>query len=63
MKPYKVTLEVTQTWAIEVHARDEQEAKETAKNLDLDQIMDGGDYDELLNVTVSDVEPLLVEDE
>lgn len=63
MKPYKVTLEITQTWTVEVHAVDEQEAEETAKNLDLDQITDGGDYGELLDVTVSDVELLLVEDE
>lgn len=56
MKPYRVQVEVTTKWTLEVYGEDEQEAEDRAQNMDLDEIESSGDFDEITNVEVTDVQ-------
>ena len=56
MKPYRVEVEVTTKWILEVHAEDEHDAAQTASNMVPVEIEAMGDYGEVTNVEVGDIE-------
>lgn len=63
MKPYRAEVEVTNKYSVEVHAGDETEATQHVENMNAGQIEDGGDFIELVEIEVTDIEPMESDDE
>ena len=63
MKPYKVFLDVTNRYSVEIHGHDQNDAQAQAEKLSRHQIMDGGDFEEIVGVEVVDIEPLFPPDD
>lgn len=63
MKPYRVEIDITTKYAIEVHAETEIEAIQQAEDLSLSSIEDGGDFIEMVDITVGNVKLLEPEEE
>ena len=63
MKPYKVTIDITNRFSLEVHGHDQDDVQAQAEKLSKHQIEDGGDYEEMVGVEVVDIEPLYPPDD
>jgi hypothetical protein len=63
MKPYKVRVEVTTAYTVEVHAELQEQAEHQVGTMDLDQIENAGEFAELVKVEVVDSEMLHPEDQ
>jgi len=63
MNPYKVTIDITNRYSVEIHAEDQDDVQAQAEKLDQHQIEDGGDYEEMVGVEVVDIEPLYPPDD
>ena len=63
MKSYKVEIDITTRYTIEVHAETEIEAIQQAEDLSLSSIEDGGDFIEMVDVAVGNVKLLEPEEE
>ena len=63
MKPYKVEIEVTNKYSMEIHAIDETEAAQKAENLEPRAIETGGDFEEITKIEVTDIERMEREDD
>ena len=66
MKQFNVTLEVTTTYNVEVHAEDEYDARDKAWNLDIDEIEAQGSVEPTETTAVAmanDIEEIQREDE
>jgi len=62
MKPYRVTVEVTTTYTVEVHAETANQAECKASLLDLEEI-EAGEDQATTSVSVGDAEEIQREDE
>ena len=63
MKPYRVTVEVTTTYTVEVHAEDEYEAGTRALSLSLDEVEAQGSADKTEVTMAYDAEEIQRESE
>ena len=63
MKPYQVQVTITNRYNVEIHAETETSAVEQAENMKAQQIEDGGDFVEMVEITAVDVVLLEPEDE
>jgi len=63
MKPYQVEVTITNRYNVEIHAETETAAVEQAENMKAQQIEDGGDFVEMVEITAVDVVLLEPEDE
>lgn len=63
MKAYRVEIEVTSKYVLEVHAEDKEHAIEQTEEMNLDNIECAGDYVELTGVEVTDVELMYPHDD
>ena len=63
MKPYKVEIEITTKYSMEIHAFDETEAIQKAENLEPRAIEMGGDFEEITKIEVTDIEEIKPEDD
>ena len=55
MRPYKVTVDVTTRWTVEIHANDETEAQQVAEYMGTDEIEAAGDCSEVVSIEAVDV--------
>jgi len=62
VKPYQVTVEVTTTYTVEVHAEDEEDADNKTWKMDSDEIEAQGSAYCTEIVSVSDIEEIQRED-
>ena len=63
MKPYQVQVTITNRYNVEIHAETETSAVEQAENMKAQQIEDGGDFVEMVEITAVDVVLLEPEDD
>jgi len=63
MKPYKATIDITNRYSVEIHGYDQDDVQAQAEKLSRHQIDDGGDYEEMVEVEVVDIEPLFPPDD
>lgn len=66
MKPFLVTLEITTTYTVEVHAEDKHDARDRAWDLDIDEIEAQGSVETTETTAVAmtnDIEEIQREDE
>lgn len=63
MKPYKLQVEVTTIWTLEVHGENENAVTEQAEKMDKVQVENAGDYLNTVKVEVMDIELVYPEDE
>ncbi len=63
MKPYRVTVEVTTTYTVEVHAEEPEGVRAIAWELDLKEIEAQGSVDCTVTTEVSDIEEIQRESE
>jgi hypothetical protein len=61
MLPFKIFIDVTNRYSLEIHGYDQDDAQTQAEKLSKHQIMDGGDFEEMVGVEVVDIEPLFQE--
>jgi hypothetical protein len=62
IKPYSVEVEVTTRWTVEIHADNEDEAKEKAEELAFSEIEISGDFEETLSAEVTNIEEIINDD-
>ena len=63
MKPYKVYIDVTNRFSLEIHGHDQDDAQAQAEKLTTFQVEHGGDYEKVIEIEVVDVEPLFPPDD
>jgi hypothetical protein len=63
MNQYKVIIDVTSQWEIEISAEDETEAIELAEEMGLEDIEAAGSFQAVISVEASDVERVYGEDD
>ena len=61
MKPYKVYIDITNRYSVEIHGHDQNDVQAQAEKLSKHQIEDGGNYEEIVGIEVVDIEPLYQE--
>ena len=63
MKPYKVYIDITNRYSVEVHGHDQDDVQAQAEKLSKHQIEDGGDYTDVVGIEVVDIESMLPPDD
>jgi hypothetical protein len=63
MKPYKVYIDVTNRYSLEIHADSQDDAEAQAEKLTFFQIEAGGNHEEAVGMEVVDIEPLFPPDD
>ena len=63
MKPYKVYIDITNRYSVEIHGHDQDDVQAQAEKLSKCQIENGGDYEEMVGIEVVDIKPLFPPDD